>query len=146
MTPSTIQRLDALFAETPRLVGGGPVPRDEIDAAEQALGVTFDADYRAFIERYGGAMVGSLPVFGLRVSEVMAVGDTVIAETRRLRQQGWQTIAGWAVISTDGNGNAIGMATDGHVYLSDHDAQVVVVGSSFEDFVVRLLDERLFRD
>jgi hypothetical protein len=47
------------------------VPSSEIDRAEQHIGVKFTPDYREFLERYGGAMVGSLPMLGLRRAEVM---------------------------------------------------------------------------
>ena len=60
------------------------------------------------------------------------------------RNQGWAATSDWAVISDDGRGNPIGMADDGAIYLSDHEAQLVAVASSFEDFLNRLLDERLF--
>ena len=89
-------------------------------------------------------MVGSLPIFGLRTSEVMGPDDTVVHVTSRFRNQGWAATSDWAVISDDGRGNPIGMADDGAIYLSDHEAQLVAVASSFEDFLNRVLDERLF--
>lgn len=108
MNESTIDRLRALFDRLPVLVGGA-VPQGEIDLAEQALGVKFAPDYRAFLTEYGGAMVGSLPVLGLRRAEVM--GDdlySVIEVTRRFRVDGWKPTDKWSVISVDASGTPIG--------------------------------------
>ncbi|MCC7541814.1 MAG: hypothetical protein IT379_36685 [Deltaproteobacteria bacterium] len=70
MKASTLQRLDDLFARMPVLVAG-PVPDSDIDVAERLVGREFDPDYRCFVGRYGGAMVGSLPIVGHRSAEVM---------------------------------------------------------------------------
>ena len=70
MTSQTIERLGQLFKAMPGLVGGA-VPIEEIEVAEKAVGITFDSDYREFILRYGGAVIGSLPVLGLRRAEVL---------------------------------------------------------------------------
>jgi hypothetical protein len=143
VTPHTIQRLDQRFASAPVLLGG-PVPVGEIEAAEQRIGMPFDADYREFIERYGGAVVGSLPVLGLRQAEVMA-DDTfsVVHVTERFRAARWSPTELWLVISVDLAGNPIGLSSDGAVWTSDHDAgDVGMVARTFEDFVVQLLDEQ----
>jgi hypothetical protein len=83
MNASTANRLDDLFAEFPILVSEEGASDSEIDVAEKAIGATFLPDYRWFLRRYGGAMVKSLPVLGLRYSEVMGVGrrrDDVVSE------------------------------------------------------------------
>lgn len=65
----TIRQLELWFGATPVLLGvGGPVSREEIERAERNIGIAFSAGYREFLERYGGAMIGSLPLFGLRES------------------------------------------------------------------------------
>ena len=53
----------------------------------KAVGMSFVPDYRWFLRTYGGATVKSLPVYGLRWSEVMAE-STVGAETLRFRKDG----------------------------------------------------------
>lgn len=141
MKQSTIDRLRALFDRHPLLVAGG-VAQDEIDLAEQAIGVKFAPDYRAFVAEYGGAMVGSLPVVGLRRAEVM--GNelcSVVDVTRSFRDDGWKPTHEWSVISVDGSGNPIGTSADGQVWISDHDTgEVKVIASCFEDFLLSLLD------
>lgn len=142
MNPKTIKRLDDLFTTMPVLLGGA-VSAGEIDAAEQRVGVRFAPDYRAFLERYGGAMVGSLPILGLRQAEVM--GDdtySVIGVTARFRADGWVPTDEWAVISMDLAGNPIGLTAKGEVWISDHDAgEIRMVAPTFEQFVAHLLDE-----
>jgi hypothetical protein len=114
-----------------------------VDAAEKHIGVGFPADYREFLQRYGGAVVGSLPILGLRQAEVM--GDdmfAVAAVTDQFRADGWKPTDEWVVISVDLAGNPIGLASDGQVWVSDHEAgETRLVARSFEDFVVLLLDD-----
>jgi hypothetical protein len=143
MNTAITKRLDDLFAELPVLVAGGPVSEHDLVAAERLLGLSFVPDYRSFVKRYGGAMVRSLPVFGLRTSEVMGKDDTVVAVTSRFRAQQWRFITDWAVLSTDGFGNPIGIASDGRVFVSDHDTEPVLLADSFEQFVDNLLNDRL---
>ncbi len=88
------------------------------------MGVAFDADYRWFVMRYGGTMVGSLAVFGLRTTELTGEDDTVINQTRRFRSGG--VPADWIIVSGDGYGNAIGITTTGSVLLSEHDTGAIV--------------------
>lgn len=140
MKPKTIQRLDDFFAAMPVLVAEG-VAQEEVEAAEREVGAAFDADYREFLLRYGGAMVGSLPILGLRQAEVMGP-DTVVDVTARFRADGWSSTERWVVISMDLGGNPIGMAPDGGILVSDHDAgQISKLADSFEEFVIQLLDE-----
>ena len=142
MRAKTLQRLDELFLNAPVLLGRGPVPEVEIDAAEAAVGVQFSRDYRDFVGRYGGAVVGSLPIFGLRRAEVMAdEGYSVVDATARFRADGWEPTASWAVISMDLGGNPIGLTSAGEIRISDHDAgETTKIAATFEDFVVQLLD------
>lgn len=142
MNLATIQRLDELFGDMP-ILRGGEVLASEIDSAERCVGVRFAPDYREFLMRYGGAMVGSLPVLGLRRAEVM--GDdmfSVVDVTNRFRDDGWESAGIWVIISMDLSGNPIGLTSTGEVWVSDHDARETrMVAATFEDFVVQLLDE-----
>ncbi len=143
MNPETIRRLDEIFSAMPVLLGG-PVPSNEIDRAEQQVGVEFTHDYREFLERYGGAMVGSLPMFGLRQAEVMA-GDTfsVVDVTARFRADKWEPTDEWGVVPMDLAGNPIGLTPEGEVWVSDHDSgETRKVAATFEEFLVHLLDEK----
>jgi hypothetical protein len=143
MKACTIKRLEALFAASPVLVAAEGAADNEIDAAEEAVGVPFVPDYRWFLRKYGGAMVKSLPVFGLRASEVMG-NFSVVDETLRFRKDGWKLTEDLVVISMDGSGNPIGIAKDGRVWISDHDVRAdSVIADSFEDFLVGILDGRI---
>lgn len=142
MKKDTIKRLQALFAESPILVAEG-VDDAEIDAAEKAIGASFVPDYRWFLRQHGGAMVKSLPVYGLRWSKVMAE-TTVVEVTQWFRKQGWKLTDQLVVISEDGSGNPIGIAKDGRVWISDLDVGAdTVMAGSFEDFLVGILDGRI---
>jgi len=145
MKSITIDRLDALFRRFPMLVAE-PVPEHELADAQREIGAAFDDDYRDFVSRYGGAMVGSLPVLGLRQAEVMGVDlYSVVNTTLRFRAEGWPGVEDWVVVSVDGSGNPIGLAEDGSVWLADHDSREVrLVSSDFETFIEGLLDEALF--
>ncbi len=142
MRKTTLASLDELLLQRP-ILRGGSVEEHEIAAAEQALGLDFDKDYREFLRCHGGAMIGSFPVFGLRQAEVMESGDSVVSVTERCRKQGWLGTLGtdeWVVISCDLGGSPIGLTREGEVWISDHDfGGVRRLHATFEDFVVALL-------
>lgn len=142
MSPETIRRLDDLFRTMPVLLGG-PVSCGEIDAAEQHVGLKFAQDYRDFLERYGGGIVGSLPLLGLRQAEAMADDMFSVADvTDRFRAGGWKSTDEWVIISMDLAGNPIGLTLGGDVWVADHDAgETRILAPTFEDFVIQLLDE-----
>ena len=58
MMPDTINRLDTKFTEFPIMRAADAPSEAEIVQAEQQIGVPFPDDYRQFLSRYGGAMVG----------------------------------------------------------------------------------------
>lgn len=140
MKSKTIFRLKKRFLESPILMGG-PVPSSEIDLAEKHIGLKFPSDYREFIERFGGAMVGSLPVLGLRQAEVMG-DDSVVSATETFLADHWFPTAEWIVISIDLGGNPIGLNSKGEVWCSDHDfGEITMLCASFDEFLNKLLDE-----
>ena len=111
----------------------------EIDAASNELGIPFAADYREFIRRYGGAIVGPYPVFGVRAAEPMGKDDASVTQvTRQFRHKRWPGTEDWAVFSLDHAGNPIGFDKDGKVWISDHDAGVLeVIAPNFEKYLRR---------
>jgi cell wall assembly regulator SMI1 len=137
MTPDTIDRLDARFAEFPMLRAADPPSEAEIMQAEQQIGVLFPDDYRQFLLRYGGAMVGAYPVFGLRPVDVMGVSHwSVLDVTRHYRSDGVPGTDQWTVISEDHAGNPIGMDQDGVIWIHDHDfGGISPIARSFEDYI-----------
>lgn len=137
MNPQTWQTLEQEFAQFP-IMRASEVPSDaEIADAAAAIGCTFHDDYVAFLRRFGGATVGSLPVFGLRPARVMGKRWSVVELTNWFRTQGWPGVDEWYIISEDGFGNPIGLARDGRVMISDHDVgRVSVLANDFEDFLL----------
>jgi hypothetical protein len=147
MRPDTWTRLNRQFADDLAIAGRAiTVARatpseEEIAAAAESLGCEFDSEYAAFLKRYGGAMVGSLPVFGLRPVEVMGIVWSVVDVTRRYRDQKWPGTADWYVISEDGFGNPIGIDAHGKVMVSDHDhGDIAMLAANFEVFLLMQCD------
>jgi cell wall assembly regulator SMI1 len=144
MTEETWRRLEEWRAGWVDCLAG-PVPTDEIDAASTALGLPFPPDYREFLRRYGGGMVGRYPIFGLRVPEAMSqcfgrrsqlsAASTVDGENRRYREAQRSGIGDWLIISADVNGSPIGIAPDGYIWVSRGGSEPLLVAEGFEAFL-----------
>lgn len=136
MRSDTIAALNAKFEKFPFL-RSDEVSLDEIARASISLGFSFPSDYVEFIQRFGGAMVGPYPVFGLRAAEPMGTDDkSVVDVTHRYREQRVPETENWLVISRDHSGNPIGLALDGQVYTWNHDhRQTLRIANSFEHFL-----------
>ena len=138
MKTETWDKLDSMFSTYP-FMRALEIPTDEeIANASAAVGCRFHRDYVEFLQRYGGAMAGSLPVFGLRPVEVMSKHLwSVVVVTEWFRDQEWPGTSDWYIISNDGFGNPIGVAADGQVMISDHDfGGIDVLANNFEDFLI----------
>ena len=101
-----------------------------------------DADYRQFVLRYGGGIVGATPIYGLRKAEFMGnVGgkNTAPEITAWFRERGWPVINNWLVFSIDQGGNPVGLAADGKVWLADQldFKQIVQIATGFEDYLLK---------
>jgi hypothetical protein len=136
MRPETWLAIDEMFREDP-VLRGGEVPYGEIDAAASRLGFRLGSEYREFVHRYGGAIVGPYPIYGLRRAPAMGQKEgSVFDITRDFKQQGWPGVNDWLVISIDHAGNPVGLDEDGKVWISDHDAGVVeVIANTFEAYL-----------
>jgi SMI1 / KNR4 family (SUKH-1) len=137
--PDTLKRLAAIYDRFDDAWARQSVSEDQIDAAATRLGVPFPADYRAFVQRFGGGHVGSVPVAGLCRWRAAAKSEwSVIELTERHRAAGWPGTDVWVVFSGDGLGNPIGFDDAGRVWLSDHDSrECVCLEVDFEDWVRR---------
>ncbi len=138
MKDDTWQLLERDFVRFP-ILRAEPVTPEEVDEASAAVGLPFPADYREFLLRYGGAVVGPFPILGLRKAYVMGEGAWNVVEVNRgYREDGYPGINQWLLISIDQAGNPFGIAPDGRVWVSDHDfGQTEVVADSFEEFLRR---------
>jgi hypothetical protein len=139
MSEDTWRALEREFGRFPML-RSDPVTEHEISAVESVLNGRFSPDYREFVMKYGGAIVGAFSIFGLRQPEAMGSPWSVTDVTMRFRNDGWPGTDRWCVISTDGFGNPIGLASDGAIYISDHDSkQTYMIASTFEQFLKQCL-------
>ena len=136
MNKETIALLNEMFSEFPVMVAEPADPR-EIDDLEKQLEFSLPGQYRAFLERYGGAIVGAYPVFGVKSAPAMSQGDDLAWDvTSRFRKAGWEGTANWLVISEDQAGNPIGLDRDGIVWICDHEAGgIQQLASTFEEYL-----------
>lgn len=140
MTGDFLKALEDDLTGDPVLVAGSPRASDvrQIDAF---AGFPLPEEYRAFVEKYGAAIVGPYSVYGVGASEAMGDNEnSVIAVTERFRADGWPGTEDALVISMDHAGNAITLDDQGFVHRFDHDSGATeVLASSFGDFVVKCL-------
>jgi hypothetical protein len=138
MHEQTWRLLEEQFSEFPITRSSTPDP-SLITEAEQQLGMTFHPDYAEFLRRYGAAIVGSLPIFGVENAIVLeGPQESVVEATKSFREHKWPGANVWYVISMDLAGNPIGIEEDGTVYISDHDAGGIYEHArNFEDFLLR---------
>lgn len=100
--------LAAQFEKWPQAVAE-PVPDAEILVAEASLGVMLPDDYRDFVRCYGGAVVRSVSVLGLRRCEFCDDEQSTFPEqTARFRLELPDEYSEMVVISVDDAGNPIG--------------------------------------
>jgi hypothetical protein len=140
MIDETWAAIDALFARWPqaRATSIDPV---EFDQAMVPFG-NIDPDYREFVLRYGGAIAGPTPIYGLRRAEFMGtIGGywTAPTITEFFRNKKWPATGDWFIFSIDHGGNPVGFAKDGTVWLSDQMdfGQIVQIASGFEDYLLK---------
>jgi cell wall assembly regulator SMI1 len=140
MNQAMLDLLDDFFAKEPFMKAGG-VESPEIEAAEAALGVAFSEDYKQFLRRYGGAIVGAYPVYGLARAEPMDENLwSVVDVTEHFRKQSWPGTDRSYVISMDHAGNPIGINESGKAVCFDHDAgEMIEVASDVDAYLQRCL-------
>lgn len=140
MTTDTIERLDTMFSESPVMCSDEIPTNEEVNIAEQLIGVPFPEEYREFILKYGGAVVGPYPIFGLRSADVMDEDRWSVVEiTNQIRQIGIDDANKWIIVSEDHAGNPIGMDGDGKIFIYDHDfGGVSEIATSFEEYIRRV--------
>ena len=137
MKPDTWDHLEQEASEFPMMRASELPSESEVDAASKEIGIPFPEDYREFLLRYGGAMVGPYPIFGLRPAEVMGKSRcSVVDVTRQVRSSGLDGVSNWIVFSEDHAGNPIGMDADGKVWIYDHDfGGVTKLAEGFEEYI-----------
>lgn len=136
MREDTWDSLAKMFTAFPVMRAEG-VDVGEIDAASHELGLPFPNDFRDFLSRYGGAIVGPYPVFGLRRAEPMGRNEESVVEvTRHFRKKRWPGTEAWVIFSIDLAGNPIGFDREGKVWISDHDRGLIeIISDTFEAYL-----------
>lgn len=135
MNAETLRALEEEFKRFP-ILRGDPVDDGEIDRAAASLGIDLPADYREFIRRFGAAILGPYPIFGVRPVEPMGTMWFVVDVNKHFRKEKWPGVDNWLIVSMDQGGNPIGISKDGQVWISDH-GHLSTIASSFEEFVRR---------
>jgi len=132
--------LDENLMGDPVLVAG-PATVNDIENIEEFFGFSLPPEYRAFVAKYGAAVVGPYSVYGVGAAEAMGTDeDSVIRVTERFRADGWPGTEGTLVIPMDLAGNAITLDADGQVCRFDHDTGTSEqVSASFGEFILRCL-------
>lgn len=137
MKTETLEKLNSFFEQEP-LLKGEAVSEAEIGRAESALQVHFSDEYREFVTRFGGAILGPYPIYGLRRAEPM--DDrlwSVVEVTNHFRTKAWPGSGSWYVISMDHSGNPIGVDSLGQLHSFDHDTgQMIEVAPDFETYLL----------
>ncbi|QXH48217.1 SMI1/KNR4 family protein [Pseudomonas xanthosomatis] len=127
-------KLLQLFNDHPDLMGK-PATDEQIEAAQQALGITFHPDYVEFIKLFGGAF-GGVDIHAFENGSML--GKTTVTElTERFRDRydtsGLPELHDALAISDDGSGNPILMNSQGQLYLYLHDeGEVELLAPSLE--------------
>jgi hypothetical protein len=110
---------------------------DEIEGAQNKLGVIFDPDYINFVQAFGGSFVG-VAIYGFNNSKMLE-SSSVVDLTDRFRRDGWPGAEGAYVISMDMSGNPVMIDASGSVFTYDHDSgDTRSMAASFRDFVEAL--------
>ncbi|MBD2861169.1 SMI1/KNR4 family protein [Paenibacillus oceani] len=122
-------------------LSGTPAGDEQIASAERLLDVRFDADYIEFIKAFGGAYAG-LPVHAFANGSAMG-NETVVELTLDFRKQYEGTVTeaetllrSGLVISLDGSGDPILIASTGGVYICYHDSgETSMLAGSFAELI-----------
>ncbi len=110
----------------------------DIARAQDALGVLFHEDYKAFVMTFGGSFVGA-PIYGFNNSSLLE-SSTVVDLTERFRSDRWPGADDAYVISFDMAGNPVMVDPSGAVITYDHDSgEMICLSTSFRGFVEDML-------
>lgn len=142
MNSKLLKSLESLFNDYPMLVAG-PAPCSVVNDLEKHIGFELPLQYKDFVARFGGAIVGPYPVYGFGQAPAMSDADySAIAVTDRFRKHGWEGVENWLVFSMDLSGSPIGLDASGSVWLSDHESdEIKKIADSFEGFIEYALSE-----
>jgi hypothetical protein len=141
MNNNTWDMINERFQRRPQ-ARAAAIAAEDFDRLMAIFKPNIDPDYREFVLRYGGGIVGADSIYGLRRAEWMGtIGgkDTAPDITQWFRDRNWPGIRDWLIFTVDQGGNPIGLAPDQTVWLSDQldFKQIVQVASGFEDYLLK---------
>lgn len=145
MRDSIQQALDLLFTKYPETLPG-PVSDKEIHIAEGQLGIVLPADYREFVQKYGGAVVGGLSIVGLKDAEWLDQSPPSFVElTLKMREWTTSHTTSMVIFAVDSSGNPVGfLPPDQRIFVLDHDfGGKIELARDFEHFIELLLSQEI---
>ena len=112
-------------------ITGKDVDKSTIESAEQALGVSFSQEYRAYLERYGIAAVNGHELTGICKSDrTNVVSVTQSAKCIHVTGDDW-----YVVEQTNIDGIVIWQASDGSVYQTAPNAKAKKICESLAEYI-----------
>jgi len=139
MKTDTLTRLKNDFSEHP-VMAAEAVPEADVLELEQAVGFKLPADYKQFVREFGGGIVGAFSIYGLRAADAMSDDESSALEvSERFRDDGWQGVDRWLIVSSDHSGNPVGIDQNGVVWISDHDTgSINKLAEDFEGYLRKI--------
>ena len=116
----------------PDYIGATGKSEQEIIEAEKALGLSFAADYRAYLEKVGLACFGGHEITGLTKTARL----DVIAVTKEQRNYCGEIAVSWYVVE-EANiyGIVIWQDSDGAVYQTMHNSKCRLIAKSLLEYI-----------
>ena len=139
MKSETLSKLEFFFKNFSVAMGKAS-SLAQIESSEESLKLKFVEDYKIFVQRFGGCVIGTKPVYGFENSEMLDEATVVdLTEEYRKTEGGNYT---WLIIGFDLAGNYIGIDEGGKIMMYDHDfGKMVILAESFEEYVLTGLAE-----
>ena len=137
MKPETWKKLEEMFEDAPMMRAEG-VTEFEFEEAAKTVNFGLPSDYKEFVCKFGGAIVGPYSIYGLRASSAMGLDDASAFEvTQRFKRDGWSDLDEALVISSDHSGNPVYLKPSGEIWIADHDfGEPIKLAESFEGYLL----------
>lgn len=126
---------------------GGPVPMNEIEAAEKELGVKLPDDYKEYLHNYGSGGVPQYQILGLRVAVFNPETELSFVEvTNEFRKRLTEPYDKMVVVCTDYDGDPVGFLPDEpNIFVLDHESgKRLEMADSFEHLLEKLINDESF--
>lgn len=137
-----LHKLDTYFKKNP-IYKGIPSSLQEIKLLESKLKIPLPKDYIQFLNTYGGSVIGSYMIHGIKNSEIIGE-DNFIELTKGYIKRGYPLKNTHCVISDDGAGNPIFINSEHMVLIYDHNnAKFEILVENFEEFIKDLLENKI---